>query len=82
MSIIHFQVNQPQGSTNVLNLKAVNFGQQIFILSLDPFQKIALLTFISLSIVIGVIYQALLLKNVWKEGIFTRPINAMTGSQK
>ena len=79
MSIIHFQVNHPKGSTDVLQLRAVNFSQQIFILSLDPFQKFASLTFICLSIVIGVIYQALLLKNVLKEGI-TRPINAMTGS--
>ena len=80
MSIIHFQVNHPKGSADVLQLRAVNFSQQSFILSLDPFQKFVLLAFICLSIVIGVIYQALLLKNVLKEGIFTRPINAMTGS--
>ena len=80
MNVVLFQSNQPHGSTTPVQLTAEDFSEQIFILSLDPIQKIAVLSFICVSIGAGIIYQALLLKNVWEEGMLSRPINFMTGN--
>ena len=68
MNVVLFQSNQPHGSTMVVQLTAEDFSEQIFILSLDPIKKIAVLSFICVSIGAGIIYQALLLKKCVEGG--------------
>ena len=44
--------------------------------------KVILSSVIGVSFFLGVLYRALLLKNVWQNGICSRPINIMTGRKK
>ena len=44
--------------------------------------KVILSSVIGVSFILGLLYRALLLKNVWQDGICSRPINIMTGRKK
>ena len=44
--------------------------------------KVILSSVIGVSFILGLLYRALLLKNVWQDGICSRPINIMTGRRK
>ena len=43
--------------------------------------KVILSSVIGVSFILGFMYRALLLKNVWQDGICSRPINIMTGKK-
>ena len=43
--------------------------------------KIIFSSVIGVSFILGLLYRALLLKNVWQDGICSRPINIMTGKK-
>ena len=43
--------------------------------------KVILSSVIGVSFILGLLYRALLLKNVWQDGICSRPINIMTGKK-
>ena len=48
-------------------------------LAIKPHQKNLLLTMIGVNTVIGLFYRILLIKNVVQTGLFSRPINLLTG---
>ena len=48
-------------------------------LAIKPHQKNLLLTMIGVNTIIGLFYRILLIKNVVQTGLFSRPINLLTG---
>ena len=49
------------------------------LLAINPHQKRLLLTMIGVNTAIGLFYRILLIKNVVQTGLFSRPINLLTG---
>ena len=51
-----------------------------YVRTLDVLHTSVLLTVIGLNSIAGLLYRALLFKNVHETGLFSRPINFMTGN--